>query len=200
MPRTLLGNLDPQPPRAAPSDTIPPWFAQRLAQVKARGFVDTLSKLVGAMPKFAQLPNEPPRQLAGSDTGTLAGRFFADARGNPVIGFTPHTLRNFAKVGVAGRPGYVPVDPNQSLLEYITGHEFGHMAATGVPNDRLASALLEIDPDAETSEGFADAFQNAAQFLRSHSTDTGRLGDTSREIVKILLRFAPYEEHPLNKR
>lgn len=177
---------------------MPDWLRNLLLAYSSVGFADSLSTLVGREPQFVRLPDS--RQYASDRTADLGGQFYADKRGNPVIGLSPFTLHAYGRRGSAARPGYRAADSEQRFGDYVLGHEYGHMAASGVGNVELAQQLAEIEPNAEVDEPFADEFQNAVQFLRRHSTDTLKLNSPrSRKIMNVLLGHEPYGQHPINK-
>lgn len=182
-------------PSQQPADsTLAPWARALLEAGHSLGFVDTLSRLVGVRPQFARLP-----RLVVAPGQERAANLHHNERGYPIIGLSEHALTRFHERGVPTRASYRAVDTAQSFGDNTIGHEFGHLAASGIRNAPLADALLDIDPEAETSETFADDFQNAVQFLRSHSRDTSRLSPRSLRVMRVVLQFAPYANHPLNR-
>lgn len=174
---------------------MPPWLAELLAKHQSQGFLDSLSTLVGTQPNFTKVPDR-------SNRGSPVGALFDLINRQPTIGITPFTIRNFGNQGAKNYPGYKGVDKEQLLGDQVLGHEFGHVATMGSPNYSLSSALLELEPGAtqgKAKEEFADNFQNAVQFLRSHKTDTKDLNPKSQAIVSVLLKFDPYKDHPINQ-
>lgn len=79
------------------------------------------------------------------------------------------------------------------------GHEFGHIAGSGMGNPAMGDAFLELDKNAYKSENFANLFSQSVQFLRNHSTDTTKLSPQQALITNILLQQPIYAQHPINQ-
>lgn len=173
---------------------MPEWLKALLMAQGSMGFADTLHTLVGR-PEYYQLANQ---QRKGVPVG---GGFQVSDDYRPTMGITPLIMENFGNVGAKLYPGYQAVDPKQKLGDQVLGHEFGHMAVLGTRNFDLTDRLVAAYPGAQTTdkEGFADSFQNAVQFLRSHSTDIGILSPASQRIARALLQEPIYSKHPLNQ-
>jgi hypothetical protein len=169
---------------------MPPWLIELLQQHNSKGYVDTLSTLVGGAPKFGMVSN-----------GNQAGKFGADSLGNPTIDLASFLQQDFSKKGGSGYKGYEKLDKNQQLGDYVIAHEYGHMAGSGVKNPSLAERLAEVytDEDPQESEPFADIFQNVVQFLRGHSTDTKKLKPKHLKVMDVILDEPIYKDHPLKK-
>jgi hypothetical protein len=166
-----------------------------MLQNGSQGMIDSLSTLTGIHPGFSQLASSQAQvaQVNGNPV-QLAGHISADEKGRPVIGLTPATIDNFFTSKSSGyERDYTPVPAK--LGDAVISHEFGHLAALGP----LSDALFKIDPNADSSEKFADHFQNAFQFLRGQSTDTKQLDSTTQKIVDVILASPLYENHPINQ-
>jgi hypothetical protein len=170
---------------------MPEWLRLLLSRHGSAGLVDSLSILTGMQPGYQQLPAQP--RVMQDQPGQLAGRFFADAAGNPVIGLTPYTIQNFGNPANGIKFG-----------EKILAHEFGHAAASGYGNIGLANALAELYPQREDveaeSEALADDFQQAVQYLRpNRADDIGRLNPRTQRLLSVFLQQELYKNHVLNQ-
>lgn len=173
---------------------MPEWLKALLAAQGSLGFADTLSQVVGK-PEYFMMQD---RQRNGSPVG---GGFQLTDDNVARMGITPTIMQHYGNVGAKLYPGYKGADPRQKLGDMWLGHEFGHMAVLGTRNFDLTDRLVAAYPGAQTTdkEGFADSFQNAVQFLRSHSTDIGILSPASQRIARALLQEPIYSKHPLNQ-
>jgi hypothetical protein len=173
---------------------MPPWLVELLMQHNSKGFVDSLSTLVGAQPQYVQLAD---RRL---QNGNMGSGYFVDNQGNHSIGITPNTMRNFNVKGASNYPGYRAVDKKQKLGDQVLGHEFGHLAMFGAGgNAKLQEDLSKIIPDVYDEKAMDD-FQNSVQFLRNGQTDTTKLSPRQALITNVLLQQPIYKQHPINQR
>lgn len=174
---------------------MPEWMKALLAAHGSLGFADSLAVLAGRAPSYESTPHQTMERGV-----TRAGRYSVDARGRPIIGLSRFAANNYGARLNPGVRGYRPADRNQKFGDYVVGHEFGHLIASGGgDNFKLAGDVAQLDPNAYKDEQFADDFQNAVQFLRPGRTDTLALNPRSRRVMNVLLRHDPYKQHVLNK-
>lgn len=157
---------------------MPEWLKILLAANSSLGLVDTLQTLTGVTPSYERMTSN---RLAGSVYPGAAGL---------TLGMSPKTIEDFSKS--------IP-SKGSSLGDFVIGHEFGHIAGSGMGNPALGDAFLKLDKSAWKSEDFANEFASAVQFLRDGSTELGKLKPKTRKVVDILLTQDIYKQHPLNR-
>lgn len=170
---------------------MPPWLIELLNQQNSKGFVDTLSTLAKVLPTFASLQTSDPRRMGNTNI---------DSIGNPVVSLNPQLQQKFARTGEGGYSGYKALDPKQKLGDYVLGHEYGHVLASGANNNfQLSEQLAALTSDGYKNEQLADDFQNVVQFLRHGPTDISKLNSRQSLIANILLQQPIYAQHPINQ-
>ncbi len=172
---------------------MPPWLVAILKQNKSLGLVDTLAMLTGTMPTMQQVPT------IVRNGEYQAAKTYMDAKTMlPMMDLSDSVTHNYGQPlpkGYRGS-GYKSADPNVTFGDAVLGHEFGHLAG-GMMFDHMADfekAFAQPDRD----EGFADAFQNAVQFLRAGTVNSDALDKKSKIIMESLLKHPVYQNHPIN--
>jgi hypothetical protein len=171
---------------------MPPWLIELLQKNNSLGFADTLATLAKIAPVYSMLQSSDPRRIGNTNV---------DQQGNPVIALSKMFQQDYSKQGGSGYKGYKPVDKQQKLGDYVLGHEFGHVIASGANNNiGLTDQLNQLSKDGYKDESLADDFQNSVQFLRNPQADLSKLNERQMVITNILLQQPIYAQHPINQR
>jgi hypothetical protein len=171
---------------------MPPELLALLEKYNSRGYADTLSTLVGQRPTYNLQPVDVVR-----DGGKVMAKVTGTNPDSATINLFPAMRKKFGEKTPTGRPGYTALDPSQQFGDYVLAHEFGHVASRS--NSPLGDRMAELELEGGGNEQVADDFQQATQFLRSHSTDTTRVPPRVKRMMDIVLQHHPYENHPITK-
>lgn len=170
---------------------MPPWLLALLQQHNSAGYADSLAQLMQWQPNYAQVQSTQGRKQ-------LVGDIANDSQGRPVLNLTPYTQQHFGDTDWINQRGHQ--EPGVKLGDHWLGHESGHLVANGAGrNDALTAEIISNFPAAPESESFADNFSVTMNFLRTGKTDTSKLTDIQKKIMQSVLKYQPYENHPLNR-
>lgn len=179
---------------------MPEWLKVLLAQQGSVGMVDTLAQLVGQMPEYQKLKTNRRINERGQ-TVEVTGTASINDKGIPVISLAPNVLAKYgSKLPEGYGYGQTQADSTVRFGDAVVQHEFGHLAPFAGTSPSMTAGIFQAFPDAETSEKYADSFQNAFQFLRSGRTDIEKLDPKCQILAKAILSHPLYQNHPLNQR